>query len=132
MDEVIIACVLSAFVVHLGLIMHILGRMKTDKVEAISRAEGLRTDLGNALQGMVGALDFDIPDIHTIKDTIEDSIQGIMGTFHQPTGQDMILGAISQLVMSKVMPQMPPGVQNMAADLMPPPITSPDQQQEVS
>ena len=124
MDEVIIGCVLGAFLVHVGLITHILSKMKADKVEAINRAEGLRTDLGNALQGMVGALDFDIPDIHTIKDTIEDSIQGIMGTFHQPTGQDMMLGALSQLFLSKIAPQMPPGVQNLAAEIMPPPVQS--------
>tara|TARA_B100001250_G_scaffold409369_1_gene433573 strand:+ start:1094 stop:1495 length:402 start_codon:yes stop_codon:yes gene_type:complete len=122
MDEVLIGCLLGCFVLNFAVLRHALVRMTQDKAEAIARAESLRNDLGSALQNMVGALDFDIPDIHTIRDTIEESIQGIMGTFHQPTGQDMILGAISQLVMSKVMPQMPPAMQNIAEQVLPPAI----------
>ena len=117
---VIMACILA-------FLAYIKRRMDSDKAEAIERAEGLRNDLGGALTNMVNALDFELPNMESIKEVIEDSIQGIMGTFHQPTGGDMIMGAISQLVMSKIQPQMPPAIGEIVGQMMPPPIQPPSE-----
>jgi len=117
---VTLICIGLAYAVH---------KMEAHRNESISRAEKLRDDIGLGLQGMVenmSNLDIDVPDIDIIRETIEDAIQGIMGQMHVPTGQDMILGAISQLVMSKVVPQMPEGLQNIAAEILPPPIENPE------
>ena len=93
--------------------------MTTDKAEAIERTDTLRSELGGALVNMVNALDFDIPSAHDMKDIIEGCIQEKMGTFQQPTGQDMILSAISQFVMAKI-PSGPVG--DIASSFLPPPI----------
>jgi len=90
----------------------------------------LRDDIGLGLQAMVenmNNIDLDLPDIHLIKETIEDAIGGVMQNMHVPTGQDMILGALSQFVMSKVGTAMPEGIQNLAAEVLPPPIVAPEQ-----
>ena len=103
----------------LVVMIYILKRMSTDKAEAIERADTLRTELGGALVNMVNALDFDIPSTHDMKDIIEGCIQESMGTFSQPTGQDMILSAISQFVMAKI-PSGPLG--DIASGMLPTPI----------
>ena len=103
----------------LAVMAYILKRMSTDKLEAIERADTLRTELGGALVNMVNALDFDIPTAHDMKDIIEGCIQNSMGSFSQPSGQDMILGAISQFVMAKI-PKGPLG--DIAAGVLPTPI----------
>lgn len=104
------------------LLWHILKRLDTDKAEAIARAEGLKTDLGGAFQSLVQALDFEIPTIDSMKEVIEDSMAGFMGNLHVPTGQDMIMSAISQLIVSKVAPKLPPQAAQMVGDILPPPI----------
>ena len=109
----------------LVVMIYILKRMSTDKAEAIERADTLRTELGGALVNMVNALDFDIPSAHDMKDIIEGCIQESMGTFSQPTRQDMILSAISQFVMAKI----PSGPLGDSADCM---LPAPIQPQEGS
>ena len=71
-------------------------------------------------------IDLDLPDIHIIRETIEDAIGGVMGNMHVPTGQDMILGALSQFVMSKVGHQVPEGILAAADSILPPPIVPPE------
>jgi len=110
-------CAGLAFAVH---------KMESHRMESISRAEKLRDEIGQGLKGMVEALDLDFPDVDTIRETIEESIQGIMGQMHVPTGQDMVLGALSQLFLSKIKPQMPESLQNIAAEILPPPIQQPE------
>tara|TARA_R110000824_G_scaffold400554_1_gene608291 strand:- start:2346 stop:2729 length:384 start_codon:yes stop_codon:yes gene_type:complete len=105
--------------VMLAVMIYILKRMNTDKVEAIARTTSLRDDLGGMLVNMVNALDFDIPSAHDMKDIIEGCIQDSMGSFSQPTGQDMIMSAISQFVMAKI-PKGPLG--DIAAGVLPTPI----------
>lgn len=105
--------------VMLVVMAYIIKRMTADKIEAIERADTLRTELGNAMVNMVNALDFDIPTAHDMKDIIEGCINNSMGTFSQPTGQDMILGAISQFVMAKI-PKGPIG--DIASSVLPTPI----------
>jgi len=103
----------------LAVMAYIVRRMGADKAEAIERTELLRTELGGALVNMVNALDFDIPSAHDMKDIIEGCIQDSMGTFSQPSGQDMILSAISQFVMAKI-PSGPLG--DIASGILPTPI----------
>ena len=73
--------------VMLVVMAYIIKRMTADKIEALERADTLRTELGNAMVNMVNALDFDIPTAHDMKDIIEGCINNSMGTFSQPTGQ---------------------------------------------
>lgn len=108
------------------LLWHIVGRLDRDKAEAITRASELKADLGNAFQNLVNALDFEIPTIDSMKEVIEDSIGGYMGQMHIPTGQDMIMSAISQLIISKVAPKLPPQAASMVGDILPPPIQPPE------
>ena len=103
-------------------LVYIVRRMNTDRAQAIERAEGLRNDLGNALANMVNAFDFEIPNMDSIKEVIEDSIQGIMGTFQQPTGGDMIMGAISQMIMSKVQKGPQNAIGSILENVLPDPI----------
>ena len=110
-------CAGLAFAVH---------KMESHRTESITRSEKLRDEIGQGLKGMVEALDLDFPDVDTIRETIEESIQGIMGQMHVPTGQDMVLGALSQLFLSKIKPQMPESLQNIAAEILPPPIQQPE------
>ena len=121
--EVMLGCWLAALS---GLLWHIVKRLDKDKAEAIARAEGLKTDIGGAFQNLVNALDFEIPSIDSMKEIIEDSIGGFMGQMHVPTGQDMIMGALSQLIISKVAPKLPPEAQQMVGDILPPPIQPQD------
>jgi len=113
----------AGLAVILTVMAYIVRRMGTDKAEAIERTDTLRTELGGALVNMVNALDFDIPSAHDMKDIIEGCIQNSMGSFSQPTGQDMILGAISQFVMAKI-PKGPLG--DIASGILPLPIQPPE------
>ena len=126
MDEgVFEALSLGGFVLISAGLAFALRKMEEHRNESISRAEQLRDDIGLGLQAMVenmNNIDLDLPDIHVIKETIEDAIGGVMQNMHVPTGQDMILGALSQFVMSKVGASMPEGIQNLAAEVLPPPI----------
>ena len=117
--EALLAVGMTLMCIGLAYAIH---KMEKNREEAINRAEKLRDDIGAGLTGMVSALDIDVPDIHSIREIIEESLHGVMGDMHVPTGQDMMLGAISQFVMSKITPQIPQGIQNLAESVLPPAI----------
>ncbi len=114
------------FLVALGIFGVLLGvawwtSLKLVRMEIQQNSPQLEPMLAQLITEIQHIAPAELPDLSdigaSIKDTIQDTVEEVLGDMHVPTGMDHILGALSAFVQAKLMNQMPPGIPEALATL---------------
>jgi len=76
----------------------------------------------NELKQVIDAFDSieipELPNLDSLRDTIIETVEDVMGSIQMPTGADHLMGAVSMFIQQKIMTQMPEGVQGLVQGMV--------------